>query len=127
MNFVYSTGTASTDFCIYEPYRQRDANDQSPVPIEKKIRINGGSNLADKHLVTPLGVVTMVSDEDLELLKNDYHFKEQMKHGFIKIEARKKDVEVVIKDMQKKDGSAPKTPGDYAEDGRVKPVTVKKK
>jgi hypothetical protein len=106
--YVYSTLTCDNHFTIYANNSNRDL----PV-IERSILIKGGHNVATKHLYTPKGVMTEVSDEDMAVLQEDYHFKEQMKHGFITIERKKVEPEKVAKDMTDRDGSSPKTPEDY--------------
>lgn len=110
-NYVFSTLTANTAYAIYN-YESHDL----PI-IEKQIVIKGGANLADKNLVTPQGVMTEVSDEDLALLEQDYHFKDHIKNGFIKVEKRKAEVEKAVKDMKDKDRSAPLTDKDFEKDG----------
>lgn len=107
MHYIYSTLTASTVYAKYAPSGNRDI----PV-IERKVMINGGANIADKHMVTPKGVVTQVTDEELALLENDYHFQEHVKHGFITVEKKHAAVEKVVKNLTEKDKSAPLTPED---------------
>lgn len=107
MHYVFSTLTATTNYAMYAPNTSRDL----PV-IERSIIIKGGANLADKHFITPKGVMTEVSDTDLELLMKDYHFQQHMELGFITVERVKADAEVVAADMTSKDASAPMTPDD---------------
>lgn len=108
MNYVYSTATCGTDYHIYEDTGNRDL-----AVVKKKISINGGHGVANKNFVTPQGVVTIVSDEDLELLEKDYHFRKHVEAGFITVQKRKTEPEKVAADMKDKDLSAPLTPKDF--------------
>lgn len=111
-NYIYST--LSTDQ-IYAQYAKSDNNDL-PI-VEKKVHIHGGANVVDKkQLVTPRGVVTHVSDEDLALLESNQQFQRHKKNGFIVVDSRKVDPEVRAADMVSRDDSAPMTPEDYDED-----------
>ena len=69
MNFVYSTMTCDNAYTLYE----RTAGGLS-VPV-KEVLIKGGTGLANKYLITPLGVATQVSDEELALLKENPIFQ----------------------------------------------------
>ena len=107
MPYVYSTLTNSTSYAIYKPTDPKQVG-----VIEKKILIKGGSNLATKTLITPLGVATKVSDEELELLEKDFHFKQHVKNGFITVDKRVLTPEKAVEHLNKRDLSAPKTPND---------------
>lgn len=116
--YVYSTLTCDNIFAIYSPNTSHDL----PV-IEKSILIKGGHGVANKNLVTPQGVVTEVNDEDMALLEQDYHFRDQIKHGFIIVEKKLHTPEKIAKDMALRDGSSPKVPSDFevgknSEDGQ---------
>lgn len=106
MPYVYSTATAGNDYTEYR-HITKDLND--PV---KKVSIRGGSNLADKQVITPYGVATEVSEDDLEFLKNHPVFKMHMEAGYIRFDESKKDPERVITEtaMEIRDNSAPETP-----------------
>lgn len=110
MPIIYSTMTAGVNYSFYEK-RGGDSVVRNHV-----ISIKGGAGLATKHLVTPLGVPTVISDEDYELLKKHPLFKEQQAKGFIKLDD-KKEVEAAVADMKLRDGSAPLVPQDIPEDG----------
>src|SRR5277367_4378873 len=103
MPYVYSTLTNSTAYAIY-----KKTDVKQPGVIERTILIKGGSNLATKSLITPLGVASKVSDEDLAILENDYHFQQHVKKGFITYDKRNISVEKAIESMVKRDKSAPK-------------------
>lgn len=90
--YIYSTLSASV---AYE------------VDGGREILIAGGANIPDKHFLTPQGVVTSVTEEDLALLKKSRVFDLHAKNGFLKWHSKKVDVEQVIADMQGADDSAP--------------------
>ena len=118
--YVYSTATASTAYTIW--------NEVAPggIPSPKRsITINGGANLADKSLVTPYGVVTKISSEDLALLENNRHFQQHVDAGFIMYSKNKEDPNKVASDMVGRDKSAPLVPQDYEfSDEGPKPVAL---
>lgn len=120
MNYVYSTLTDSMFYTFY--VSNKDQFNDLPV-ITKKIHIKGGANVATKQLVTPLGVVTEVSDEDLALLQHHPIFQLHEKNGFIKVDGKKYDVEKAVATMEKRDEASPLTPQDYefAPDNTAKP------
>jgi hypothetical protein len=113
MPYVYSTATASIRYTEFKKVT-KDIN--QPV---RSVTILGGSNVANqKTLVTPLGVPTQVSQDDLDWLLKDVHFQKHMDRGYMKIEKTKKDSEkVVAAGMQTRDNSAPETPETLAEKG----------
>lgn len=79
----------------------------------KKVVILGGANVArPKTLITPVGVVTRISGEDLEFLMADPKFQKQIAGGFMSVINDDRDMENVAHDMVKGDKSAPKTSAD---------------
>lgn len=119
-NYVYSTLTASNN---YTGYTER-GNDR-PL-VSKQVLIAGGHGVSNKHFMTPMGVVTAVSDEDLEFLENNPEFKAHKERGFIKVQKKKVETERVAADMVTRDKSAPVVPQDYNEQSEAKPVLNKK-
>jgi len=105
--YVFSTLTTDV---VYTGWVK--GNSDLPV-LEKQVLIKGGSNVADKRLFTPLGIMTEVSEEELEVLENDQVFQLHKQNGFIKVEKKKADPERVAGDMKTKDQSAPLTPNDF--------------
>ena len=99
--YVYSTLTADQ---VYTSYK----SSVNGVPlVTARIAIAGGANLMTKHMVTPQGVVTEVSAEDLAELRQNEVFKLHEKNGFITVSESKVDVEKVVPDMVGRDQSAP--------------------
>lgn len=122
MAYITSTLTTPVEYTLYKdlPGKAR--------AVAASVRINGGANVADKRtIVTPQGVCTQVTDEQLELLRKHPLFKEHEKKGYVAVvETRyKEDAEKAAKDLQPKDGSAPKTPQDYEEKKAKKPKVKK--
>jgi hypothetical protein len=106
---VYSTHTNSIRYVEWV----KDTNQNLNV-IKKRLVIQGGHGLTNKYMVTAEGVLTTVSDEDLEWLLTLDSFKEDIKNGYIRHSKRKEDPEKVVRrDMNTKDGSSPLTPKDY--------------
>jgi len=109
-HYVTSTHTNSIQYVEFDNNCNKNHN-----VIKKRFVIQGGHGLANKHFITPEGVVTRVeSDEDMEWLMGLPTFQKHIKKGFIRVMKRKEDPEKTVKrDMQDTDGSSPKTPKDY--------------
>ena len=116
MNYIYSTLTAPN---LYTNYVK--SNSDLPI-VESKVLINGGANVASKNLITPYGVVTSVTDEQLEALQQNDDFKLHVENGFIKISTAKEDADVVAADMNSRDDAAPIVPQDYEGATGAKPA-----
>lgn len=116
MPFVISTATNDAYYPEYAP-----GGADLPV-IKRKVLIKGGANRGGKHLHTPHGVATEVSEDDLEFLKAHPAFKRHVEKGFLTVVESKKEPEAdkVALDMTPKDASAPRTPDDYPQE--KKPV-----
>lgn len=94
--------------------------------VSYSVHIKGGTGLADKHIITPLGVRTEVTERDVESLKTNIVFQQHEKNGFVKIEAKAYDVEKVIANMGNTvDPSAPLTEADYGDEAVTGGVKVK--
>ena len=125
MPYVYST--LSNDN-IYASYDTSGSNKNTPILL-RSILVKGGAGIATKHLITPLGVVTSVTDDELEHLKTNEVFQEHLRNGFIKIDKKKVDGEVAAADMASRDKSAPFVPEDvdYNDPNVAKPASGKVK
>jgi len=86
-----------------------------PVPMGDGILIAGGTGVANRNLITPLGVMTEVSDEDAAYLAKVPAFQAHVKAGHITIEKKRADPEKVAAGMNMRDGGAPKTPADFGD------------
>lgn len=114
MHYVYSTATCDIAYGVWI----KGGND---LPIRTRaIVIKGGAGVANKHLITPRGVVTEVSDEELALLEQDEAFQRHVEHGFIRVERAKIDPEKVAADMTGRDEASPLVPQDFAKKKRPK-------
>lgn len=94
MYHIFSTAANSTEFIKFNEHGPKGIN-----VFEKSVVINGGAGINRRHVQTPLGVHTTVSDEDYEWLKDDYHFKQKVKDGYITFRKQKVDPEVAAADM----------------------------
>lgn len=99
--YIYSTLTADQ---LYTSYK---ASVNGVPQATSKILVKGGANLMTKALVTPQGVVTEITPEELAELRTNEVFKLHEKNGFIKVSEAKTDVEKVVPDMVGRDQSAP--------------------
>jgi hypothetical protein len=110
--YVFSTLACDQRYVDY----QKGPND---LPIEgRSVLIEGGTGVANKRLVTPLGVCTTITDADLELLEQNEMFKLHRDKGFLTVQRKSADPEKVASDMSLADPSAPLTPSDYQDGGR---------
>jgi hypothetical protein len=112
MPYVYSTATCSTAYVKYKPTSANGGGAGHNLVL-KKVIINGGHGLNTKHMITPKGIVTQVSDEDMEFLLQDQNFLRHVDAGFITYDKKKIDPEKKANNMADKDGSAPLTPADF--------------
>lgn len=103
MTEIYVYSTLSNDQ-RYVSYRA----DVNGVPqAESSIFIAGGANLMNKHFITPLGVATKVTAEQLAELKRNELFKLHEANGFITYSEKKEDPEQMAAVMTGRDQSAP--------------------
>lgn len=108
-HYVYSTLTADNIYAVYE----KGGGD---LPRRKaQVLIKGGSNIADRRLVTPRGVATEVSQADLDLLLANKSFLKHVERGFITFSEHREDPEKVVatEGLETRDASAPLEPGDF--------------
>lgn len=109
MPYVYSTLSSSQEYVIYEDAIAPAA----PAVPKASVFIAGGANVADKHFMTPRGVVTTITEEQEKLLMSCDAFKQHMANGFVTIEKKKHEsVDAVAKNLQARDESSPLTPQD---------------
>jgi hypothetical protein len=126
MPYVYSTATCSGTYVEYQKSPPISENKSSPGhnKILRKVVINGGHGVATKSLHTPLGVVTQVSNEDLDFLLKNQSFQRHVAAGFLSYDKKKVEPEKKIQNMAQKDGSSPLTPKDF-EKGENGDETIK--
>jgi hypothetical protein len=115
--YVYSTATNSIIYAEYEKNASSDIAIFKKWPDGKpmKVVIHGGHGVANKHFLTPKGVVTQIQDHEMEYLLTNEAFIRHMDKGFMTYDKKKVDPAKKVKDMEDKDGSAPITPSDFIE------------
>lgn len=108
--FVFSTLACDNQYRTFAK-----GGGDMPV-VESSILIKGGAGIANKNMITPRGVMTTITSEELAILETNESFRMHKDNGYITVESKKADAdEVAEKSMKKKDKSAPVTPADYAE------------
>ena len=106
--YVYSTLSNDQQYTLW-----KEGTNGPNVPLHS-VLIKGKANVVDTlHLITPKGVVTAVSKDDMEFLSKDPGFNQHKENGFILVEQKKADANRVAQDMTPKDSSAPHTLQDY--------------
>lgn len=110
MPYVYSTATCDGSYVEYKPDSSRGHGHSE---IIKKVTIKGGHGVATKNFVTPKGVMTKVTDEELEFLLKNKSFQRHVKAGFMAYDKSKVDPEKKAIDMAPGDNSRPLTPKDF--------------
>lgn len=107
MNTVYSTAGAGV---VFTEYKQVTKDLNEPI---RKVQVKGGANVITKNLITPRGVPTQITDDDLAFLEKHPLFKEMKEKGFLTVSKFKKDPDKVAEDMTSKDRTAQRVPGDF--------------
>lgn len=120
--YVYSTLSNDQQ---YTQYAGKADNNLAPN-VEHSILIAGKANVTNKHFITPRGMVTEVTAEDLAILKKNELFKIHEANGFITYSESKEDAEKVAAVMEGRDKSAPLVEQDF-DDKDSKPTTNKRK
>lgn len=105
--YIYSTISADVDYAVDD---------------DKVIRIAGKANVANRNIITPRGMVTQVTDEQVAALKKNHVFKIHLDNGFLTIEKSKAEPEKVAANMTGRDKSAPDTTEDMLLKGDVEDV-----
>jgi len=118
MPYIFSTATNSTTYNVYE----KTGNNLNAS--KKRITINGGHGRINKSLITPQGVATQVTDEELAVLEANPTFKRHVERGYLRVSKAKADAEKVSSDMTQRDKSAQLVDGDF-KDEKQKPKVNK--
>lgn len=74
------------------------------------VLIRGKANVANKNIITPLGVATKIDDAQLSVLQGNHVFQLHESNGFVTVEKFKEDPDLVASNMTGRDASAPETP-----------------
>lgn len=115
MNYIYSTLASDQVYVEYGKNRQ----------VVSQVFVAGKANIPNKHMLTPKGVSTEVSDEQLAVLRNNRVFQLHEKNGFITVDSKKRDADKVSANMNKNDKSQPDTKERLEENKKEQPKTNK--
>lgn len=116
MTYIVSHESASVEF-------PRWVRTSSGVTAPSAVVINGGADVINKTtLETPKGVITEVTNEELEFLQTQWLFQEKVKQGSYEIVKSQKEAEKASKKRGKKDKGAQLTSDDFKEAGLTPPV-----
>lgn len=103
-------------------------NSDNGVPVQgRSVTIKGGAGVANEHIQTPRGVATMVTPEDVEVLKRNPLFALHEKNGFVAIDnverpPSQSDADNVAAGLEGRDASAPLVPQDFTLNGQPAPA-----
>jgi len=101
--YVYCTLTSDQRYTNW----RKGEND---IPSEiGSVFIKGGAGVANDRLVTPRGVVTAITADDLKLLEANDDFKLHKKNGFVEVSQSLADADEVAAEMAGFDLSTPLT------------------
>lgn len=104
--FIFST--LSSDIA-YTNHEQGGAD----LPIDlPPVVIKGGAGVANDRLITPRGVVTEITEGQLEYLRQNPVFQLHEKNGFVRVSKSNGNPDDVAADMTGRDESAPVVPQD---------------
>lgn len=90
------------------------------VDSSKKIIIKGGANIFDgQNRRIPTAEETLISQDELEQLRNDVTFAAYERDGFIVVTSLKEKSSEVVESMEAKDNSAQRTTTDLPDGTKV--------
>ena len=119
MPYILSTLTAPQRYTSSKP----TADGRGIPKIIRSVFIAGGHGVADKNFITPQGVVTKVSEDELAFLETVPSFGRHKSRGFITImKSEPSRPENKIVDMASGDKSAPITPKKLQSEGKSEPT-----
>lgn len=105
---------------IYTNYA-KGVGDNMNIPVES-VEIKGGADVTDKNLVTPEGVITKVTNEQLEVLKANKGFQQHLEGGYVKYFGTEPNIEKHA-DKLTQDNSRQIKKSDYEKKGKKAPKT----
>lgn len=106
MLYVFSTLASDVAYTNHVP-------GGADLPIElPPVLIKGGAGVANDRLITPRGVATPVTEEQVEYLRANPVFQLHEENGFITVSDTNLDPDKVAADMTGRDNSAPIVPQD---------------
>lgn len=99
--FILSTMTNDQEFRLY----RKAAPGRAPVD-DGAILVKGKAGLPNKHLWTPRGVATAVTDEQLSKLRDDKVFQRLEANGWFTVQnTDPRDADEIAKDQAEGDGA----------------------
>ena len=104
-NYVYSTLANDQ---VYPYWIEQDNSRQLPRR-EVEVFIKGQAGVMGKNLVTPKGVVTEVTDEELAVLEKSPQFKRHCELGYLNVSKKKTNADKAASDLNR-DASSQLTP-----------------
>lgn len=108
--FVFSTLASDV---AYTNHAQGGAD----LPIDlPPVRVKGGAGVMNDRIVTPRGIVTEVTEEEVEYLRANQVFQLHEKNGFVMVSDSYGDPDSVAADMTGRDNSAPVVPQDLKDE-----------
>lgn len=116
--YVYSTLTSDQEYRTF-----RESGGDLPQ-VEASVLIRGKANVMDKHFVTPAGMLTEITEDQLAVLERCEVFRLHVKHGHIIVSRDLLPVEKVVGDLEARDKSAPLTEASVK--GQVDDVVINK-
>ncbi len=117
MPYILSKLACTQNYTIYA----KGVGENMNIPV-KTIKINGGADVTDKNLVIPDGVVTFISDKDLEVLKSNKDFQRHLSGGYINFYKSQPNIEKQAEKMTK-DKSRQIKKSDYEKENKQAPKT----
>jgi len=121
--YVYSTLATDQE---YAAFAAAAPGTDLPLRIEG-VLITGKVGVANKHLITPRGAVTTITDEQHARLVEDPVFQLHRDNGFVAVEHKLTAPEAVSANMSAADPSRPKEPGDFDLDETAPKVSAGEK
>lgn len=109
--YCYSRLAAPVEYTGFEQTVQDPKNPRA-LKVKWKVRIEGGAGVANKNLITPKGVVTGITREQLALLKDNQVFKMHVEGGYVEVSEHEADANLVGANLTR-DQSSPLTPADF--------------
>ena len=109
--FVYSNLSNNQNYTGWSDVMK--GHEGAPRIKEKSVLINGQANIVNKStMITPRGVLTVINEDQMAILKGCSMFERHTKAGFIEVTEKEAKSTDVAKNLKKKDKSAPLTPQD---------------
>ena len=104
--YVFSTLSSDMRYQNHQP-----GGADLPVVVAD-VFVAGGAGIANDRLITPRGVMTKVTEQEAEALRQNPIFKMHEKNGFVQISTAEGDADKAAADMTGRDQSAPVVPQD---------------